>query len=198
MHQSLKNLNMIAMYCIAFFVLPIGNICVIIAASLVEAPGIALFFADMFLGKASEFFVRLGVPSAKLWAGIIAYGIGVFYAFLQAIGNFVLVMNGYKRASKFLSGLFLTIGVFSYFNMLKMTSLDGSFNLLLALSVIVFMAVPVTLISFLSNNLAAKLLNMPFYKDIIDSMYKSAAAIKAVARGDLPKAPTLSNFQTLN
>ncbi len=193
MHQSLKNLNMIAMYCIAFFVLPIGNICVIIAASLVEAPGIALFFADMFIGKASEFFVRLGVPSAKLWAGIIAYGIGVFYAFLQAIGNFVLVMNGYKRASKFLSGLFLTIGVFSYFNMLKMTALDGSFNLLLALSVIVFMAVPVTLISFLSNNLATKLQQMPFYSDLLSGMYK-----KVVAPGTFQKDDLKSRFQSVN
>jgi hypothetical protein len=193
MERQLKNINLIAMYSVAFFVLPIGNICVIIAASLVEAPGIALFFADMFLGKASEFFIKLGLPNAKVWAGVIAYAIGVFYAFLQAIGNFVLVMNGHKRASKFLSFLFLIIGVFSYFNMLKMTSLDGSFNLLLIASVVVFMAVPVTLISFLSNNLAGKLQAMPFYQEIIASMYK-----KNEFKASFPRTNMKENYLNVN
>jgi len=175
MNKFIKQTNQWALYAIAFWFLPAGQFSLVVLGTMIEAPGIAMFFSSLFIDKASMYFVKIGVANAAFLAGVFSAGIGLLLCFVQAAATFAFRIMGKNNLATAFSVLFYLIGTTSYFNMLKISgSLLQNAGLLLA--VVLLMLVPSVTIGVCSTHLAQTLSNQPWFKEMLDSVRSSKSA----------------------
>jgi hypothetical protein len=168
-HSFLKGANMFALYLIAFWVLPIGQITLIALAGCVESIGIALFYSDLFVSKLNMYLAKVGWSAGIGLGAGISFAIGLLLAAMQSIGVFVFRLIGSKNWATSFSVAFWAVATFAYYAML---SANRPVTATLILGIALMNGISSTLISVCSNNLAAELAKMPFFKDLVAAMYK--------------------------
>lgn len=169
-HGSLKKANMVALYFIAFWFLPVGQITLIVAASAIEIIGIALFFSDLFVTKLSTYLSKVGWASGMQWGAIASILAGVLLASLNGVGTFVFRLIGSLRWAAVFSFAFWAVSSFTYYAML---SISRDVSLTLIIGIALMNGIPSVIISVCSNNLAVELGKMAFFKDLVSGMYKT-------------------------
>jgi hypothetical protein len=113
--MKLFSINKILVNSIVFFATPAGLIILTYGNGLVEVFGVAVHFAEMFLGRVGEFSQMVtGKQTANVQLIGLALGIGLVFASLMYFSILVMKLYEMKQMANFFSFLFGLIACLTY------------------------------------------------------------------------------------